>query len=698
MSPVFVLRHAGMPFEWLAALGFDDRLVDLADAVRAGAPPGAFLAEYAEQQAVLRARLRDIVGKQRFRAAVLLSNPTVYEGMLRGYLARDPVPDNARFRRVERQLYLYLQRFCGKNETTSDFGPMGYGEVDGGRGLRVHHRPVRRVVQLSRWALEELARAVAREPALRTKIPLHRNVLLANGDGPVARVLAEGPASLSELARQLGLSVKDAVELARPMLADGSVHRGLLHAAEVVDGLRELRTAVAALPQVAARDRWLAELDAFAADCAEFADAAPDRRAALLGVMERRFTELTGVAARRGAGSVYADRLILFEECGSPFRISVGADLAAAVERAVRTGLDISAVHGQRIQRAYQRQVARTEDGPMSLTDYLARARPEGELRSTFAAHNGFEPAEFDGEDVVPAQRYALPDICLLGPDPAAVSAEPTVLLARVHHHLLLNGWLTMFADAPERFDEQVSRWLTGSEQGRATACLATTRRNKGFYRFPGRRVLIVATDHEGRQPTVAASELTVEFDGEQPRLTDRDGHRVLLYPTLADLSTYPPVAALIPTPVLQPRLDRSNRVYLGGAIYQRAGVTLPLAGLPTRGGPDAFLAVRALVSKLGLPRFVFVRVDSERKPLLIDTSSPFAVDLLCHLAKTDDTAFAEEMLPGPDDLWLADADGHYTCELRVQFLRGMHPGADRGGQRELAAAQDQADDRAADP
>lgn len=211
------------------------------------------------------------------------------------------------------------------------------------------------------------------------------------------------------------------------------------------------------------------------------------------------------------------------------------------------------------------------------------------------------------------------------------------------------------------------------------TAALAATRRNKGFYRFPGPRVLVSPVDPEDRPGAVPATALTVSLDGDRPCLRRPDGTALLLYPTLADLSTYPPVAALTSAPVLHRRVrpvaGALGRVHVGGAVYQRAAWELPLADLAGRRGAAAFLAVRALAVRLGLPRFVFVRVAGERKPVLIDTCSPFAVDLLCHLARDHATGRAEEMLPGPEDLWLADERGRYTCELRVQFLRRVPDG-----------------------
>jgi hypothetical protein len=703
MSPVFVLRHAGMPFEWLAELGLSAECVALADAAdRDPALLPRWEQGYAEERDRLRAVLHRQAGQVEFRGAVFLSNPGMYEGMLRGYLDRGRVPDNARFRRVERQVYRYLQRFCGKNETTSTFGPMGYGEIDDGVGLRVERRPQRRLVLLARWALEELAKAVARDPALRRHIPLHRSLLVANLDHALGvdpsraqrtmwESLASGPMSIGALSHLMDITVKQASEQLRPLLAAGAVHRGLVFRAEVVDGLAELRAAVAALPPAPARASWLAELDGFAQGCDAFAGADIAARQCLLTTLEQKYTELAGLEARRGSGDIYADRLILFEEASSPFHLRIGADLAQTIEDELAAALDLSAETGARVQREYQEEMAAilAETGnTMGFTAYAGAARPQRGLRSEFGGHRHNLTVDVAaGQDVdLPApgdidspQRYALPDICLVAPDPQALSAQPQVVLARAHHHLLLEGWLTTFADDRDRINDQVRAWLTGSVPGRMLAALATTRRNKGFYRFPGQRVIITPVDHEGGKDVVAGSELTVELVAGTLRLSDGQGRRLLLYPMLADLATYPPIAALTDVPVLHMPVRQTDptrplgRVRVGGgAVYQRASWSVDLTELASLRGAAAFRALRRQAVTSGLPRFVFVRSEAERKPLLIDTWSPFAVDMLGHLAARASHCRAEEMLPGPEELWLSDERGHYTCELRVQFLRDV--------------------------
>ncbi|MFD7660147.1 hypothetical protein ACFV4N_39730, partial [Actinosynnema sp. NPDC059797] len=187
----FVLRHPGMPFDWVEELGADpeldlaaDEVVDaareLADAaggsgpvatavrrVRAMPPDGTAptgrwnqaVARYREAlpntYARLERRLHRIASEERVQEAVFVSNPDMWANMWRRYVeAAEPGAITSARRRVHRQVYTYVQRFCAKNETTSFFGPIAYGRLDG-RGADecalVRGLPQRRLVFLSPW-------------------------------------------------------------------------------------------------------------------------------------------------------------------------------------------------------------------------------------------------------------------------------------------------------------------------------------------------------------------------------------------------------------------------------------------------------------------------------------------------------------------------------------------------------------------
>ena len=75
-----------------------------------------------------------------------------------------------------------------------------------------------------------------------------------------------------------------------------------------------------------------------------------------------------------------------------------------------------------------------------------------------------------------------------------------------------------------------------------------------------------------------------------------------------------------------------------------------------------------------GMPTHIFVKSPVERKPFYVDFDSPIFVDILCKIVRrTADRRGLEakigfsEMLPGPDELWLTDAEANrFTSELRM--------------------------------
>ena len=85
------------------------------------------------------------------------------------------------------------------------------------------------------------------------------------------------------------------------------------------------------------------------------------------------------------------------------------------------------------------------------------------------------------------------------------------------------------------------------------------------------------------------------------------------------------------------------------------------------------FIEARHWTRTHNLPRFVFVKVPGEQKPCFIDFESPIYVDIFAKMIRRNmqsnpaDTVIAvSEMLPGPDQMWLPDGEGHhYASELR---------------------------------
>ncbi|WP_331742424.1 lantibiotic dehydratase family protein [Kitasatospora sp. NBC_00085] len=750
----FVLRHTGMPFDWIEGLGDDPGLEQAATRLAAaetavrdaldGQPPARVravetalhtlagppaapdgrlrraLGEWSE--AVDRYRLAYWDGYTRIEArlhtaaceplvqeAVFVSNPDMWENMWRRYATASERGTNAAQRRLQRQVYTYLQRLCGKNETTSFFGPLAYGTVDEkhetGCTLR-RDVPVRRLVFFAQWAVAALVRAVRRDRGVLPLLPVSvvdpdrlraRLGTGAGGDLPdlpdrLARLLLrDGSVPVGRLAAELGVGVAQVMRLLRDMLASNTVELGPSYPGDRQDAFDRLRDAVAGLggadPDAA---RWQGGFAALAALRDDLAAAPFPQRTEVFYRLEQTFTALTGQAARRDGG-LYTDRFVVYEEASSPFALALGAGPTARLTDAVQEALDFCADYGALVRRRHQEHLLGRwpEHDRLTFDAYGEAMRPAADPGSAFDPNAALavDPADL-GDPVrrrelvapaAPGPAYALPDICLAAADTAALDAGRfDVVIARVHHHLLLESWLSVAHPDPDAFGAAAARWVAESGTPQGLVGLDVSRRNKGFYVFPGDRVALrpLRADDAGDARLARAGDYHVHRADGRIVLVDRAGHERLLYLPLADLAAYPPLAALsapqlVHARIEPPAVERTAAVTLGNAVYQRARwfVAMPdVAGLD----PAArYLSLRRLAAARGMPRFVYIRSERRRKPYLLDTRSPLGAELLAHVTEAGERVQFEEMSPGPDALWLRDEEGRrYTCELRMQATR----------------------------
>lgn len=141
------------------------------------------------------------------------------------------------------------------------------------------------------------------------------------------------------------------------------------------------------------------------------------------------------------------------------------------------------------------------------------------------------------------------------------------------------------------------------------------------------------------------------------------------------------------------PRDRHVPRVTIDRLVVQRETWKVParemeFAAAETEG--ERFLGVRRWARSLGLPRFVFGRSPYENKPFFVDLDSPPAVEVLCRVVRgaqeqgDEDTLVGfSEMLPGPDQCWLTDAEGRrFTSEIRIVAVDLAPGGANAGHPR----------------
>jgi hypothetical protein len=111
-----------------------------------------------------------------------------------------------------------------------------------------------------------------------------------------------------------------------------------------------------------------------------------------------------------------------------------------------------------------------------------------------------------------------------------------------------------------------------------------------------------------------------------------------------------------------------TRRADVGRTVLRRESWSIPAGDVPDRAEDVASFA-----RDRGMPQRVFAKSPLERKPMFLDIDSPVLGRILCRHARqaAADAPTARirfsEMLPTPEQCWLADPDGNrYVSELRI--------------------------------
>ncbi|MHA1066989.1 lantibiotic dehydratase [Enterobacter ludwigii] len=117
------------------------------------------------------------------------------------------------------------------------------------------------------------------------------------------------------------------------------------------------------------------------------------------------------------------------------------------------------------------------------------------------------------------------------------------------------------------------------------------------------------------------------------------------------------------------PRHD-PRRILLNRCVLKRRTWVFHGEGWPESATDEfaSFLQWQCWRQQNQLPRWIFVKCDSEPKPLFVDFDNPLSLDALATALKKAKTINVSEMLPAPDALWLEDQRGRVCCEIRTTF------------------------------
>lgn len=738
LLPEFFLRSAGFPLALLDGL----RCLKTLEALEAKSDTAEDVLIH--ERTRVAAHLLTLFEREDVAQAIYVSSPEAYRNALRK--ACEALKENrtdSNSRRAIRVAFSYLQRFAAKNETTSFFGPMNYGRVRhdlentlvysetaaaqdslGGAKLATERR-----VFLTYWAMCALSRCISQAPDVAAVLPLRAHPLLTRESGYFGirreRMILENAGvtaildrvdekrSLAEVAEPFG--VKGEALLAKLLKADVLV-RGLNVPSSELDMLGRVTDQLAQLPKSGDRDLWLARLAGWSTWCTDMSGAGFAARRDLLGEAEASFTDQTKEQARRGAGQLYEDRAIYYEETrGSVNQFDIGPDLHKTLITRIAPILDLAAEQGhhewmllQAVAREkldelepktgtvnFARFVEAMRDQtppyvakptPCATTQRLTKLVGEAATSGTTAVHIDplkLNPTKRETLEQSNAASYALADLFLDAPSPQHVArGDFQILVRKLHHALPIPGWLGTMHPDPDRFENDMAQLLRQPGFDRLIA-LEVQRRNKGFYNFPGRRVVysepVLNTDLE----TISAAKLEIRRRGTNGVALYIRGETepVALYLTLSDHQRFAPFAALTVPWMALPIVSLgafTPRIVIEGAVLQRATWLCTAGDVQAackHRGVKRLQAMRHWHQNLGMPERVFVATPQDRKPVFVDLANEVSLDILAAMARGADELLVQEMFPDRDGLFLHPHIGGCTSELRIGIANGNMEG-----------------------
>ena len=531
-----------------------------------------------------------------------------------------------------------------------------------------------------------------------------------------AELLADPPAGLAEAADVFAVLARLADQ--HRLVWDVDV------APQDIRPERSMRAVLARVSDHSVRQPAEAALDALVAGRDTLAEAAgdPERVIAAMAGLEQTFTRHAGVEPTRRAGELYAGRTLAYEECLRADTVRLGADAVDGIRDALGLVLDSArwftavtgALYARRFTEIYRERSAALGSATVPFAEFWLLANDalfdqpppmvEPAVRALqqrwaailgLGADQGLDPrrVQLHSADLTAAVAEAFPaqppvwpmavhhspDLMIAGRD-AAAGGQYTWVLGEIHPSIVTTryaSWLE-FADDPAAI-----RAGMHADLGRDVVFIAETAveggvcsRLSNVLASPTDLRLAFAADSCGYDPnrllTIGDCDLVDSPTG--LRVRRRDGSLELgLLEVVGDLLS----AVVVQTFHPLPRGAHAPRVSIDDLVVSRESWTLPAAEPPFADTADErlrYAQARAWAASHQLPRYVFLRFAGERKPIYADLTSLASIDLIARAlrrcrraAGAEATVSVVEMLPTPDQAWLADAQGRrYSAELRM--------------------------------
>lgn len=695
--------------------------------------------------------IHSIASNERFCEAVLWQNRHALSTGIKPILRRTPGDSlrTSKDRQHEELIASYLHRYCTKNDTIGFFGPVGWVElVSEGEAIRAvpgSDLLASRSVNLEVWCIDAIAEALFKDRKLEPwvapqrkpfihvvgnllHLPSRRPVKLTSEQAAVLHA-CDGERTAIEIARGLlknpllkVRSEEDVLHLIRSAHDSDLIswnlevplemypERNLRRILERVEDEELRATSLEALGKIeAARDAIIAA----AGDVPKLEKA--------LGDLESTFTELTGLAATRSDGEVYAARTLAFEDCRRDIEVKIGPDLVRELGQPLSLLLtsarwfcyEFAREYREIFQGIYTQLAQKTGSSIIDFATFWYRIQPiifagrkqaAEPIRAIFQKRwqklLPFSPDQrrvyFKSAEIrqqveqmftSPSPgwsfaRYHNPDIMISASSVEAIRLGDYELVLGELHLGVNTLATTLFLSQHPSPEDFIRNFESDFKDPRAVLIVPKTYRFGKTSRLqPVRmRTIDVALELTTEPTSLPRSQVlpigsfVVEDRGNGLILRTRDGRLLMdIIDVLGDA-----LAILIDSSFkLFPQSDHIPRISIDRLVVWRESWSFAVTEIPfafEKSSEMRFLVARRWASAKGLPRFIFARSPIEVKPIYIDLASPISIDIfakIIRLASENGPAGAvisiTEMLPALDQSWLPDKeDRRYTSELRV--------------------------------
>lgn len=651
---------------------------------------------------------------------------------------------NTKSRQREITIASYVQRYTTKNESIGFFGPIGWSawvpEIASSYCVPGSDLIERRTTYFETWAIDAVARVFAERPELQAGISPRRIPANALANGHVLRPygppvpldaeqaavlrLCDGVRTVPEIAGALRSSEEGVLRTLAGLCRLDLIRMDFEGPIETHPE-RRLRDRLSRVPDEAARQRAVAELDRLVEARDNVAGAAGDPvlLADRLDTLNQQFEELTSVSASRLEGETYAGRTLVYEDTVRDVKLCLGSDVLDALAEPLALVLEsgrwlanrIGEVYLARLAEYYERKRASKGSEWIPLTSLLALATRDLYTGSGQPALAAAATAEMQRKWLAvlnppqDARRHAVltqaiadrvmkefattspqwasglqhsPDIMIAAKSVDAINSGDFQLVLGELHLASNTVEARLFVEQSHDKRRLLEMAETASGKGRwvpvaprAWGVVTSRTSPPSALLSPEFTYWAVAGDDVSHVPgaVIAVSEMEVgrSSDGLVVRRVN-DGPLGHLADVLGDYLSMVAINAFR----LLPPASHSPRVTIGRLIVSRERWHVPIQDCDWANQLDErrrYLGMREWVAQLGFPRRVFCSVSVEMKPLYVDfTSVPLTNALATMLRrmardKPGGNLVISEMVPDVEDSWLADGDGQaYTSELRM--------------------------------